>query len=109
MPGVEQFTLKIPSHLIDIIDSLREGSFNRSIVNAAPELVSPDAGLIKMSVKDIALYDGDFESTGDPAAVTRLKLDVNPDGAKAEAMPMSPQTVPPHTNAIHAKVTPATP
>lgn len=60
--------------IIGISGSLRKGSFNSALLNAAKEATSDDATLEIASIRDIPLYDGDVEAaTGIPNVVRDLK------------------------------------
>jgi chromate reductase, NAD(P)H dehydrogenase (quinone) len=60
--------------LIGLSGSLRQGSFNTSLLNAAAELMPEGAGLSVHTVRGIPLYDGDAEAAkGIPQTVTDLK------------------------------------
>jgi len=65
--------------LVAIIGSLRAGSFNRMVFNAAMDLAPVGVRLTEVSVADVPLYNGDVEDAGDPEAVAALKSAV--DGA----------------------------
>ena len=65
-----------PLKLVGIIGSLRRDSFNRSVFQAAIELLGPDVILSEASLREVPLYDGDLESQGDPDAVSQLKEQV---------------------------------
>jgi NAD(P)H-dependent FMN reductase len=59
--------------LVGISGSLRAGSFNTALLRAAASLMPAGSELRIESITAIPLYDGDVESAGIPAAVTRLK------------------------------------
>ncbi|MGF9566507.1 NADPH-dependent FMN reductase [Neorhizobium sp. JUb45] len=60
--------------LVGISGSLRNRSFNTSLLNAAAENLPEGVTLIKGTISGIPLYDGDLEaSEGIPEAVTVLK------------------------------------
>jgi chromate reductase len=60
--------------LIGISGSLRQGSFNTALLQAARELMPEGATLEIRSIAEIPLYNGDLErSEGIPNAVTVLK------------------------------------
>jgi len=68
--------------LIGVSGSLRAGSFNTALLNAAQGMTPPDVELVAGSIHGIPLYDGDLErDEGIPSAVTALKdLIVGADG-----------------------------
>jgi NAD(P)H-dependent FMN reductase len=60
--------------IIGIAGSLRKDSFNSALLRAVAQVVSPDTRLEIVSLRDIPLYDGDFEeASGIPAAVQHIK------------------------------------
>jgi chromate reductase, NAD(P)H dehydrogenase (quinone) len=60
--------------LIGISGSLRKGSYNTMLLNAASAMMPEGDELIRWSINGIPLYDGDLEAMeGIPTAVTELK------------------------------------
>jgi NAD(P)H-dependent FMN reductase len=60
--------------LIGVCGSLRRGSLNRMLLNAAIEAAPEGSSIEIESIRDIPLYDGDVEAEhGVPGAVQRLK------------------------------------
>jgi chromate reductase len=60
--------------IVGIAGSLRKGSYNASLLRAAAEVASSAVQIETASIRDIPLYDGDFEEEqGIPAAVQKLK------------------------------------
>src|SRR5690348_16221266 len=53
--------------------SLRQGSFNRSLVRAAQELAPPNVTMRIFDLASIPLYNGDVEAAGVPEGVTAFK------------------------------------
>jgi NAD(P)H-dependent FMN reductase len=62
------------TQLVGIAGSLRSGSFNLSLLNAAARLAPEGVSVDIASIDGIPLYDADIEhDTGVPQAVTRLQ------------------------------------
>ena len=59
--------------LLGIAGSLREGSYNRSLLRAAHELLPEDVELVEFDIGSLPFYDGDLEAAGDPEPVAALK------------------------------------
>ena len=59
--------------LLGIAGSLREGSYNRSLLRAARELLPEGAELVEFEIGGLPFYDGDVEAAGDPEPVVALK------------------------------------
>ncbi len=61
-------------HVLGIVGSLREGSWNRALLRAAREL-SPDGMVVTIyeGLGDIPPYNADLEAKGDPASVDKFK------------------------------------
>jgi chromate reductase, NAD(P)H dehydrogenase (quinone) len=60
--------------IIGLCGSLRRGSFNGMLLNAAVEAAPPGTAINPESIREIPLYDGDVEEEqGVPHAVQRLK------------------------------------
>src|SRR5437868_5870404 len=59
--------------ILGISGSLRKGSFNTMLLNAAVKLAPAGTTIEVASIRDIPLYDGDVESAGFPPAVQTLK------------------------------------
>ena len=60
--------------IIGLAGSLRQGSFNRRLINASVPLLAPDFSLEVVGLEGIPLYDGDAEARdGLPAIVSALK------------------------------------
>ena len=59
--------------ILGLSGSLRSGSFNTMLLNAAVKLAPAGTTIEVASIRDIPLYDGDVESAGFPAAVQVLK------------------------------------
>ena len=59
--------------ILGIAGSLREGSYNRSLLRAARELLPESVELVELDLRSLPLYDGDVEAAGDPESVVALK------------------------------------
>ena len=59
--------------LLGIAGSLRAGSYNRSLLRAASELLPENVELIEFDIGSLPFYDGDIEAAGDPEPVVALK------------------------------------
>jgi NAD(P)H-dependent FMN reductase len=59
--------------IIGLCGSLRTGSFNRMLLQAAVESCPPGTTIEPESIGEIPLYDADVEGQGMPLAVQRLK------------------------------------
>ena len=59
--------------LLGIAGSLRAGSYNRSLLRAARELLPEGVELVEFEIGNLPFYDGDVEAAGDPEPVVALK------------------------------------
>ena len=59
--------------VVGFAGSLRRGSYNRALLRAAEELTPRGMAIEVFDLRDVPLYDGDLEATGDPEGVARLK------------------------------------
>jgi len=60
-------------NVLGVCGSLREGSLNRKLLQAAREL-APDGTEVRVfDLHDVPLFDADVEAQGDPDGVTELK------------------------------------
>ena len=59
--------------LLGIAGSLREGSYNRSLLRAAREVLPEGVELVECEIGGLPFYDGDVEAAGDPEPVAALK------------------------------------
>lgn len=65
------------TQVLAIPGSLRKGSFNRSLLQAAKELAPPGMSIeIYSGLREIPPYDDDVHESGDPAVVRALKASV---------------------------------
>jgi chromate reductase len=83
--GLDRRTVSPPEgriRVLGIAGSLRRGSYNRALLEAARELAPPNLELQIFDLADVPLYNGDVEAAGDPAAVRDLKAQI----ARADAL-----------------------
>src|SRR6478752_3631376 len=59
--------------VLGIAGSLRAGSYNRSLMRAARELLPEGVELADFDIGSLPFYDGDLEAAGDPEPVVALK------------------------------------
>ena len=59
--------------ILGIAGSLREGSYNRSLLRAVRELLPESVELVEFDIRSLPFYDGDVEAAGDPEPVVALK------------------------------------
>jgi chromate reductase, NAD(P)H dehydrogenase (quinone) len=59
--------------ILGITGSLRQGSYNRSLLRAARELLPDGVELVEHEIGTLPFYDGDVEAAGDPESVVRFK------------------------------------
>ena len=60
-------------HILGIPGSLRAGSYNRALLLAAAEVLSPGVSLDVFTLNDIPPYNADVQAQGDPEPVQELK------------------------------------
>lgn len=80
--------------ILGICGSLRKGSFNRRLVQAAREELPEDARMELADIGAIPIYDGDVESAGLPAPVQALKQQIRSADALLIATPEYNYSVP---------------
>lgn len=80
--------------LFGIAGSLRSGSFNLALLRAAAEVLPAGVSLEIGHIDDIPLYDADLQSQGDPAAVLRLKKQIEDADAFLIATPEYNYSIP---------------
>lgn len=78
-----------PNHLnvLGIAGSLRDGSYNRALLNAARELAPDGMTITTFDIADIPLYNADEDGEQKPAAVERLKAAIEQADALLIATP----------------------
>ena len=85
-----------PLRVLGLVGSLRAGSLNRGLMDAAREM-APELGVeitVFDRLREIPLYDGDVEAQGDPDAVGELKAAVRAADALLIASPEYNYSVP---------------
>ena len=80
--------------VIGIAGSLRSGSYNRALLQAAVELSGPDMVIDPFDLGDIPLYSYDIEQRGDPGPVQRFKQAISDADGMLIATPEYQQGVP---------------
>jgi chromate reductase, NAD(P)H dehydrogenase (quinone) len=59
--------------VLGIAGSLRAGSYNRALLEAARELAPPSMEIEEFDLRGLPFYDGDLEAAGDPAPFAAFK------------------------------------
>jgi chromate reductase, NAD(P)H dehydrogenase (quinone) len=59
--------------VLGIPGSLRAGSYNRALLQAARELAPDGMEIVEFDLRELPFYDGDVEAAGDPEPVTAFK------------------------------------
>jgi chromate reductase, NAD(P)H dehydrogenase (quinone) len=80
--------------VIGISGSLRSGSYNRALLEAAAELSGPDMTIDPFDLGEIPLYSYDIEQRGDPGPVQRFKQAIATADGMLIATPEYQQGVP---------------
>jgi chromate reductase len=80
--------------ILGIAGSLREASYNRSLLRAARELMPAGVELAEYEIGTLPFYDGDVEAAGDPESVVRLKQAIRDADALLIATPEYNRGVP---------------
>ncbi len=62
--------------IVGIAGSLRKGSYNRMLLEAAIDLAPEGMGVYRTRIDRVPLYNGDIEELGDPEPVTALKSSI---------------------------------
>ncbi len=62
-----------PLTLVALSGSLRRGSTNTALLNAAIALAPAEVRIVRHPLADLPFYDGDLEAAGMPAPVRRLR------------------------------------
>jgi chromate reductase len=80
--------------ILGIAGSLRQGSYNRSLLRVARELLPEGVELVEYEIGALPFYDGDVEAAGDPEAVVRFKQAIGDADALLIATPEYNRGVP---------------
>ena len=80
--------------ILGIAGSLRQGSYNRSLLRAARELLPEGVELVEYEIGTLPFYDGDVEAAGDPESVVELKQAIRDADALLIATPEYNRGVP---------------
>ena len=59
--------------VVGFAGSLRWGSFNRALLDAARQLAPSRMSISRIEIGDLPFYNADVEAEGDPAAVVEFK------------------------------------
>src|SRR5438034_7068972 len=59
--------------VVGVAGSLRRGSFNRALLEAARQLAPSRMTISQIEIGDLPFYNADVEAEGDPAAVVEFK------------------------------------
>ncbi|HUK95065.1 MAG TPA: NAD(P)H-dependent oxidoreductase [Gaiellaceae bacterium] len=59
--------------ILGIAGSLRSGSYNRALLQAARELAPAGVEIDEFDLRELPFYDGDVEAAGDPDSVAAFK------------------------------------
>ena len=80
--------------ILGIAGSLRESSYNRSLLRAARELLPAGVELVEHDIATLPFYDDDVEAAGDPEAVVGFKQAIREADALLIATPEYNRGVP---------------
>ena len=90
-----------PIRVVAFAGSLRRGSLNRRLLEAAIALAPEGMAIERLPLGRVPFYDGDVEAAGDPASVRRLKQAIRDADALLIATPEYNHSLPAVTkNAI---------
>lgn len=76
-----------PLRILSFAGSLRAGSYNRALLRAAREEVSPDLEILLYDIAPIPFYNADVEAHGDPEPVAAFKAEIRAADAVLIATP----------------------
>jgi chromate reductase, NAD(P)H dehydrogenase (quinone) len=71
--GVAEQTANGALRIVAFAGSLRRGSFNRALLNAARELAPERMTISQLEIGTLPFYNADVEADGDPAVVAEFK------------------------------------
>jgi chromate reductase, NAD(P)H dehydrogenase (quinone) len=71
--GVAEQTANAALRIVAFAGSLRRGSFNRALLNAARELAPERMTVSDLEIGDLPFYNADVEAEGDPKRVAEFK------------------------------------
>ncbi len=74
-------------HIVGIAGSLRKASFNRMLLQAAGELMPPDAELEILEIGNLPYYNQDVDEAGAPSVVQEFRAKVQAADALLFAVP----------------------
>lgn len=74
-------------NVLGFAGSLRAGSLNRALLNAAVEVAPDDMKIRMFDLTDVPLYNGDVEARGDPESVAAFKAAIRETDAMLIATP----------------------
>jgi chromate reductase len=63
----------VADRIVAVAGSLRRGSFNRALIQAAAELAPDGMTIEPLEIGELPFYNADVEAEGDPASVTAFK------------------------------------
>ena len=72
-PDMAEQATKVALRVVGFAGSLRRGSFNRALLDAARELAPKRMTISRIEIGDLPFYNADVEAEADPAAVVDFK------------------------------------
>src|SRR3989442_6709305 len=64
--------------VVGFAGSLRRGSFNRALLDAARQLAPSRMSISRIEIGDLPFFNADVEGEGDPPAVVEVKAAIRP-------------------------------
>jgi chromate reductase len=80
--------------ILGIPGSLRAGSYNRALLQAARELAPVGMEIVDFDLRELPFYDGDVEAAGDPEPATAFKEAIRSADALLIATPEYNRSIP---------------